>query len=443
MATLPFPPFDKGAPGQVIGASAGACPPRVTWIQGAGGVGNSGVIGSTGGTGGTGSTGPTGPTGITGLTGPQGPQGPVGPQGSPSTFVGNTGPTGPQGFQGPPGTPFIHGIGTVSTSGLYYGPNSFSVTATSTASCPSWTSCGWKDVWQYGTGTHNISTFTINPSSFVVNASVTTGSAGDLFTVMNNSTGVIGGGGGTPPSFATQLNFTINPPPSVGVGSFFTVEVEVQDSGGSRVTTDNSSIITLTLNFAGFPPVVLGGTTVRTVSSGVATFTLLNVNQARTGMTITATSPGLTSDTSTSFSSVSVPTGLRFFANPPSLVPITIVSCPAATCRTFSVEVIDGGGNRVTSATNTITIQLIKNPNTGRFSSGSTGFTFVGPQPPPYTGVYVLVASAISGLATFTFGVTQPSTAGGTSLFATSPGLSSASSSSFTVSTGGVGGGSP
>jgi hypothetical protein len=100
---------------------------------------------------------------------------------------------------------------------------------------------------------------------------------------------------------ATQLILTIQPS-NTARGSTITpsVVVSVEDSSGRVVTTSSASIAIAISSNPGSG--TLSGTTPLNAVNGVATFANLSINNPGTGYTLRATSSGLTSVTSASFS---------------------------------------------------------------------------------------------------------------------------------------------
>jgi Chitobiase/beta-hexosaminidase C-terminal domain/Right handed beta helix region len=180
------------------------------------------------------------------------------------------------------------------------------------------------------------------------------------------------------------------------------VQVAVEDSNGNTVTTATNPVILALTNGTG-----LGGTLTVTPQNGVATFSNLTVSNAG-AYTLSATSPNLTSATSANFTIstvASTPTKLAFSQQPSNGAAGATIT-PAVT-----VAIEDANGNVVTSATNQVTLSLI----------GGTGLQGI------------LSASAQNGVATFSN--LSVSTAGsGYALSATSSNLTSATSTSFTIS---------
>ena len=78
--------------------------------------------------------------------------------------------------------------------------------------------------------------------------------------------------------------------------------VEVRDDQGDRVTTDNTTQVTLAITGGtGTAGAVLSGTTTVTVVNGWATFSGLSIDSAGSGYTLAATAPGVSSTISSLF----------------------------------------------------------------------------------------------------------------------------------------------
>jgi hypothetical protein len=105
------------------------------------------------------------------------------------------------------------------------------------------------------------------------------------------------------PGTATRLAFIVQPGNTARNTTMVpAVQVAVQDALGNTVTTSTAAI-TLTIgNNPGTPqPGVLQGGAATNAVNGVATFSGLQINRAGTGYTLIASSPGLTSVTSSTF----------------------------------------------------------------------------------------------------------------------------------------------
>ena len=191
------------------------------------------------------------------------------------------------------------------------------------------------------------------------------------------------------------------------------VQVVVEDANGNPDTSASNPITLALVGGTG-----LGGTLTVTPQNGVATFSDLMVSAAGTGYTLLATSPSLTSATSTSFAvsaslpgPVLTPARLVFLQQPSN----GVTGTPIAPAVQVAVE--DANGNIVTTAITPITVTL-----TSSKGIGGTLWTAL-PQ---------------NGIATFS-SVTVGTAGTGYTLFASSPSLTSATSAPFTISAPGSG----
>jgi len=98
------------------------------------------------------------------------------------------------------------------------------------------------------------------------------------------------------------LTFTTNPPGSLLLGASFSVQVAALDAQG-QTATSFTGLVSLTLQGSITVGGLNGQTSVNAVN-GIATFSNLSVSGVCTGCRLVATSPGLTSATSTSFNVV-------------------------------------------------------------------------------------------------------------------------------------------
>ena len=209
---------------------------------------------------------------------------------------------------------------------------------------------------------------------------------------------------------AAKLSFLVQPSNTIS-GATITpaVQVEVQDAGGNRVTTGALSIALAILNNPGGG--ALSGTNPVTSASGVASFANLSIDKSGIGYTLQATSGGLTAATSTSFNIISgAADHLAFFVQP------TDHAAGATIAPAVQVEVQDGAGNRVTSATTSITVAILDNPGGGTLSGTK-------------------IVSAVAGVATFSsLSIDKAGT--GYSLVSTATALTAAVSSEFNIAPG-------
>ncbi len=109
------------------------------------------------------------------------------------------------------------------------------------------------------------------------------------------------------PASPSKLLFSVQPSNEVeGVDIYPAVVIQVDDAYNNLVTTDNTDQVTMAIetNPSGG---TLSGTTMVTVSGGVASFGTLSIDQPGNGYTLTATASGLTSAFSSSFQVTTVP----------------------------------------------------------------------------------------------------------------------------------------
>lgn len=153
---------------------------------------------------------------------------------------------------------------------------------------------------------------------------------------------------------ANKLVFTAQPvgPYAAGAAINAIPKVTVQDAQGNTLTSSTASITMAIGTNPGSG--TLSGTKVRTVESGVATFSGLSINKVGTGYTLQATSPGLTSAVSNAFNVIAdTSTAHLVFSTQPGDSPAlgTIVGPP-------TVSVQDNYGNTVTTVNPEITVAI-------------------------------------------------------------------------------------
>ena len=210
------------------------------------------------------------------------------------------------------------------------------------------------------------------------------------------------------PGSATQLLITSEPPGTVTAGVGFGLTVTAEDIDGNVASGfTGSETIALAANPGSS---TLGGTLTVSATSGIATFTGLTLNKVGSGYTLAVTNSGLTSATSTAVTVTSgTATQLLITSEPPGTV-----TAGVGFGLTVTAEDIDG--NVATSFTGSETIALAANP--GSSTLGGT-----------------LTVSATSGIATFT-GLTLNKLGSGYTLAVTNSGLTSATSTAVTVTSG-------
>jgi hypothetical protein len=186
------------------------------------------------------------------------------------------------------------------------------------------------------------------------------------------------------------------------------IVVDVENSSGEIITTDGS-LVSLAVNGGA---ISLDGTTTVLAVNGVATFSDISIPTAGS-YKLVATDGDLPATTSASFNvstpAVVVPIATKLaFAQQPSTVTAGSVIAPSIT-----VDVLDASGKLLTTDNSFVTLAI---------ASGPSGAALGG----------VIKVNAIGGIATFSD--VSVSTAGTVVLAATDGSLTSANSSSFSVS---------
>jgi hypothetical protein len=195
--------------------------------------------------------------------------------------------------------------------------------------------------------------------------------AGAGYTLNANSTGL---------SQITSAVFAINPaaadhllfvqqPTDTTAGQPIipAVTVEILDQFNNVLTNDNSDTITLSLNGVG----TLNGTLTQMVSSGVATFGDLSINQAGTGYMLNANSTGIAQITSNAFAITAAAADHLLFLQQPT------DTAAGQTISPVVVQVVDQFGNVVTNYSGAVTLSLNDNPMTGATLRGTLTVTVV------------------------------------------------------------------
>ncbi len=268
----------------------------------------------------------------------------------------------------------------------------------------------------------------INPGSGALSGTATTMSAangvatfsglsinksGTGYTLSASSPGLTG---------ATSSNFSITAGPAdklvfstqpgggaAGIAWTQQPVVIVQDSLGNTVT---SSSATIALAIGTNPGTgSLAGTTTVSSTNGIATFSGLSINQTGTGYTLTASSSGLTPDTSSSFNiTAGTATKLIFSTQPGG------GAAGATWTQQPVVTVQDAFGNTVTSSSTSITLIIGTNPGSGTLSGTTT-------------------VNAINGIAAFA-GLSINKSSNGYKLSASGASLTGVTSSTFDITAG-------
>ncbi|HKC46486.1 MAG TPA: hypothetical protein VKB63_02715, partial [Gemmatimonadales bacterium] len=206
---------------------------------------------------------------------------------------------------------------------------------------------------------------------------------------------------------ATQLVFAVQPATTVA-GSAITpaVKVTARDGLGNTVTTFNGNVtVAIAANPGGG---TLSGTATVAAVAGVATFANLSVNKTGAGYTLSAVAAALTGSTSASFTITPGPaTQLAYLVQPVN------TTAGAAITPAVQVAALDALGNTATGYTDNVVVALAANP---------AGGTLTGPQ----------TVAAVAGVASFA-GLSVDKSGAGYTLQATATGLTSTTSTAFTV----------
>jgi hypothetical protein len=206
---------------------------------------------------------------------------------------------------------------------------------------------------------------------------------------------------------ATALFFTTQPTSTIRNGVISNVVVEGRDAAGNRAT---GAINSVTLAIGTNPNVgTLGGTMVRNLAAGVATFTSLTIDSAGAGYTLLATAAGLTTAVSSAFdiNAFGAAFKLVFVVQP------TNADVGASIGPDIRVAVQDPQGNTVSNSTASVTLAFGANPGAATLGGTST-------------------VAAVNGIATLS-GVTVSSVGSGYTLVATSGSLMLATSTVFNI----------
>jgi hypothetical protein len=218
---------------------------------------------------------------------------------------------------------------------------------------------------------------------------------------------------------ATQLVFTTQPGGGANGAAWPTQPVlTVEDSGGNTVTGSSASVTLAIASQPGSGASLSCTANPKAASSGVATFAGCAITGTAGSYTISASSSGLSSATSNSFSiTAGAAAKLVFTTQPGSQSGGALSTQPAVTVE-------DTGGNVVANSSANISLAIGTNPTSGaalQCSDGSPTALTVSPSMAASAGV-----AAFSGC-----GITKTGT--GFTLTATSSGLTGATSSAFNV----------
>jgi hypothetical protein len=197
------------------------------------------------------------------------------------------------------------------------------------------------------------------------------------------------------PGAAIRLVTTAEPPAAVNVGQTFGLEVTAEDAGGNPIAGYSGFVTVAIANNPG--GAILGGTVKEPAVNGVATFTDLTLDQQGFGYTLTASSSGLTSNTTSAFDVLGPHT-------PPTANPQT-VTLPDSGSASITLT----GSSPVTPGSELV-YTLTSLPASGTLYQSDGNAAFVGET---FTGsaavlTYILPTEVLGDLSTsFTFTVTD------------------------------------
>lgn len=168
------------------------------------------------------------------------------------------------------------------------------------------------------------------------------------------------------PGTASQLAFLSQPANSAAGGTLnASLQVEIQDAFGNRVTADNSAVTVSIQTNPGSS--TLGGTATVNASSGLATFTNLWLNKTGDDYVLRATRGALTADTQTFDVSPAAATRLGFLNQPTTQV------AGATWGSAIQIAVQDTYGNTVPTANDSISLWWVNSNDQEQPSSGTWG----------------------------------------------------------------------
>jgi hypothetical protein len=213
-----------------------------------------------------------------------------------------------------------------------------------------------------------------------------------------------------------KLGFLVQPTNTMSGNAIPAVKVQVLDAGGNLVPTATPSItMVLATRPVGATSFTAASTTTVTAVAGVATFSNLVLTQVG-AYTLLANAPsgigGATSNTFNITPKPSVPSKLAFVGQPKNATSGASINGSTG----IQVAIKDASGATVTSATDMVTLDFGTNPISATLSG-------------------TLTVAAVNGIATFK-NVSIDLASVGYTLTAKSGALSSAASSSFTITAG-------
>lgn len=211
------------------------------------------------------------------------------------------------------------------------------------------------------------------------------------------------------PLSASAVRFVRQPNNGIPVATLDTIEVEVVDSLGNRITTSTTQV---TVTLVATNGAVFGGTTTVNALNGVASFSDLSVDRVG-NYTATAGANGFAATATSSAFSISSPavnsvTGdLAFTTQPVNTAELAVIA------PSVVVQLRNSSGAVITTATDAVTISVGNNPGTATLSGNRT-------------------VNAVAGVATFP-GLVLNAAGNGVTLVATANTYTTATSNPFNV----------
>ncbi len=292
-----------------------------------------------------------------------------------------------------------------------------------------------------GAGVVGVATLTASSGVAAFSALGITGTAGTTYTLTF-------AGGSLPP--VTQ---SITPTPGLGSklflttpaagapsGAAFTTQPEVaeQDAQGNTVTTDNSTVVTMTVSTGAS----VVGTATATVASGVATFTNVGITgTAGTAYTLTFLSGSLASGTQ------SITPTIGPVATSTSTVNVSDGTVVSGNSVTLTLQAKDAGGNNLTAGGLGVVFSATGGASTGTISSttdlgnGKYTATFTGVLAGSATTIGATIGGSAVTTALPTVAVTiGPVSAATSTVSVSSPSVAAGSGVTLTLQAKDVGG---
>ena len=204
-------------------------------------------------------------------------------------------------------------------------------------------------------------------------ATLSIDSVGTNYTLTATATGLVGGFASASfnivPNVATVLVFTAQPSnKTAGLAIAPAVVVTARDAKGNTATGFVGNVAMAITAGTGTPGAALNGTTSVGAVAGVATFSNLRVNKSGAGYTITASSAGLTSDTSATFAiTPGAATKVAFTAQP------SLTTAGQSIAPAVQVTAQDSLGNADTAFAGSITVTITAATGTAGAHLGNGG----------------------------------------------------------------------